>query len=250
MELSKKIGTCIKNGIMKKNISQQNLAKIMKVDKSTVSHWINGRAIPPGGKLLYLIELLDIIPELFPWYGQVESEKPVREEMKQVWQSIHSLNQKMEFLAAGKTLPPTHSFAGPISKRKLHIVVIEDDCLLTEVVEKFLGSKFPSFEIQIFSTGEEAMSFLEAKGNKTSLILLDLRLPKMSGLEVLKKLASDDILRKIPVFLMTAQQEAIVETLKYGIIGMLEKPFKLGKLAEELHKLDLDWPLKKRLDVS
>jgi len=75
----KKIGLIIRNGRIKKNLSQKDLAKMVGVNQSHVSKWENDESVPTGDTLLNLADILDIVPELFPGYKKEESPPPIEE---------------------------------------------------------------------------------------------------------------------------------------------------------------------------
>lgn len=68
------------------------------------------------------------------------------------------------------------------------------------------------------------MEQIKANRNDLALVLLDLQLPRMSGLEVLKILNEEEELRGVPVIVMTADQSAEVECLKLGAMDFIPKP--------------------------
>jgi two-component system response regulator FixJ len=106
-------------------------------------------------------------------------------------------------------------------KDKLHIAVVDDDRSVREALENFISSV--GYEVDLFESAEE---FLEsAEINNTACLVLDLRMPGMSGLELQHKLRDKG--RNTPVIIVTAHGEdtARTEALAAGAVAFLNKPF-------------------------
>lgn len=108
-------------------------------------------------------------------------------------------------------------------------------------------------KIVVVTDGEEALDFIFANGkfsNRTDekeprVILLDLKLPKVSGLEVLEKIKSDPIKKLIPVVVLTSSNEEkdIVESYRLGVNSYIVKPVDFEKFVEAVKELGLYWLL-------
>lgn len=94
----------------------------------------------------------------------------------------------------------------------------------------------------IFCTGPHAVRKLEAR---PELILLDLKLPRVDGMEVLRRLKSDAQTRSIPVIMLTGSTESkdIAEASRLGAAGFIAKPVNFQRLSEVTPRLDLSWML-------
>ena len=79
------------------------------------------------------------------------------------------------------------------------ILIIEDDALISRMYKKALS--FEGFEVAVARNGREGLE--EAQRTSPELILLDIMMPKMNGLEVLQRLKADEKLKKIPVVVLT-----------------------------------------------
>jgi two-component system response regulator len=95
--------------------------------------------------------------------------------------------------------------------------------------------------------GEEALSFLFS-GKMTSIpkvILLDLKMPKVDGIEVLQKLKSDENKKVIPVVVLTSSKEErdIVESYKLGVNAYIVKPVDFDKFVKAISEIGFFWLL-------
>lgn len=102
------------------------------------------------------------------------------------------------------------------------ILVVDDDKMNLAVAKDLLE---PQYEVSCAISGPEALKYLQS--NTPSMLLLDLHMPKMSGLEVLEKLHTMDRVKDIPVIFLTAdtKSETEVEIFKAGAMDYIQKPF-------------------------
>ncbi len=94
--------------------------------------------------------------------------------------------------------------------------------------------------------GEEALEYLRSESNKKPcVILLDLKMPKMDGIEFLKIAKADEGLKKIPVVMLTTsrQEQDVVESFKLGVAGYIVKPADYKKFVEAIRTINLCWTL-------
>ena len=92
--------------------------------------------------------------------------------------------------------------------------------------------------------GEEAINFLFSQNHPNpKLILLDLKMPKVDGLEVLKRLKSDPIKKAIPVVVLTSSKEErdIIESYHLGVNAYVVKPVDFEQFMEAVAQLGLFW---------
>ena len=105
---------------------------------------------------------------------------------------------------------------------KRRILIVEDELINQEMLKIVLDDVY---DIISAETGAEALARL-AEGSETiSLVLLDLNLPDMHGLEVLKQMKADSRSARIPVIVMTAEKDAEVESLTLGASDCISKPY-------------------------
>lgn len=102
------------------------------------------------------------------------------------------------------------------------ILIVEDE----QIHQMMLGNMLEEgYDLLYASDGVEALEQIKANRNSLALVLLDLQMPRMSGLEVLKVMKEEKELRNIPVIVATADQNAEVECLKNGAMDFIPKPY-------------------------
>jgi len=112
--------------------------------------------------------------------------------------------------------------------KKNIILLVEDDELDVISVERSLAKLDIEFELHKAHNGKEALVMLTQSGNNITpdVILLDLNMPKMNGIEFLKVIRKDDERKNVKVFIMTTSAEIIDRTIaeQLGISGYIIKP--------------------------
>ena len=88
---------------------------------------------------------------------------------------------------------------------------------------------FCKFDHVAVANGKEAVLALRDKNNRFDLILLDLQMPEMDGFEVLQTIKDDEVINKVPVIVMSGNDEAsvIARCLKFGAIDYFVKPVRI-----------------------
>ncbi|MBT3260064.1 MAG: response regulator [Deltaproteobacteria bacterium] len=126
------------------------------------------------------------------------------------------------------------------------ILLIEDDQVDAMTVKRALKEIKVTNRLDIMQNGEEALSFLRNPENeKPGIILLDLNMPKMNGIEFLKIAKRDETLKRIPVVVLTtskAEQDK-VDSFDLGVVGYMLKPVDYIKFVEVVRTIDLYWTL-------
>jgi DNA-binding response OmpR family regulator len=121
-----------------------------------------------------------------------------------------------------------------------HLLLLEDDADIRLGLEQHL--KREGFHLSSFGTGREALRFLTQSvtgGGKADVALLDLTLPDMDGLDVLRAIRSDAHYRTLPVILVTARHEEIdrVLGLELGADDYITKPFSNRELVARIRAI-------------
>jgi two-component system response regulator len=132
--------------------------------------------------------------------------------------------------------------------KEQYILLVEDnpdDELLTR---RALKKHNISNEIKVARDGVEALDFLFGEGVKKmgrfpEIILLDLNLPKINGLEVLKKIRETDTTKLLPVIILTTSNEDIdrIESYKLGANSYVRKPVNFEQFSEAIRQLGVYW---------
>jgi DNA-binding response OmpR family regulator len=108
-------------------------------------------------------------------------------------------------------------------------------------------------QVLVVGDGEEALNFLFAKGkfsnrnqaSRPKIVLLDLKLPKIDGLEVLREIKGNPATKMIPVIVLTSSKEEsdIVESYMMGVNSYIVKPVDFDKFVDAVRDLGLYWLL-------
>ena len=134
---------------------------------------------------------------------------------------------------------------------QVEILLVEDNPNDAELTMR--GLKKANFLNKVYwvKDGQEGLDFLYRTGayaardddNHPELILLDLKMPKINGIEVLQRIKSDERLRSIPVVVMTSsnEQSDITESYRLGANGYVVKPVEFGAFAEAISKIGMFW---------
>jgi CheY-like chemotaxis protein len=128
----------------------------------------------------------------------------------------------------------------------VNILLVEDDYLDTMIVERNLRKMNVIHKLFIARNGQEALDMLRGNGYEKinplpSIIMLDINMPRMNGLEFLSELRADKQLKDIKVFIMTTsdQDEDRVATEKMGVSGYIVKPFNLNNSSSSKDSFNL-----------
>jgi len=123
--------------------------------------------------------------------------------------------------------------------RNLHIIIAEDDIDDGEIIEQSFA-KHPDFiKISIVKNGKELLEFLKNGLEKPDVILTDINMPIINGLEALAEISNDTELSKITAFAYSTSINPIYESkcMQYGVKAFLIKPFVLEEFDDIPHKI-------------
>ena len=108
------------------------------------------------------------------------------------------------------------------SVEKRRVLLVEDEFINQQLLQMILQD---AYEVIPAETGARALEILHSQFETLSLILLDLNLPDLHGLDVLREVQADVRFARIPVIVMTADSNAEVECLALGAIDFIPKPY-------------------------
>ena len=138
-----------------------------------------------------------------------------------------------------------------MNNNEVELLLVEDDPNDVELALIALRKHKLANKIHVVRDGEEALDFLFARGayaqrgsnGPPKVILLDLKLPKVSGLEVLKAVKDDPRTRAVPVVVMTSSREQrdMVEGYRLGVNSYIQKPVDFIQFQETIKQLGLYW---------
>ena len=136
---------------------------------------------------------------------------------------------------------------------EVEILLVEDNPTDAELTIRALKKRNLANSLEWVKDGAEALEFIFATGKYADrninhvpkVILLDLRLPKVDGLEVLQKIKSDERTKMIPVVIITSSKEEkdITESYKLGVNSYISKPVEFENFSESVAKLGYYWML-------
>ena len=141
--------------------------------------------------------------------------------------------------------------------RPVEVLLVDDNPADVELMIRAMRKNKLVGEVHVAKDGEEALDFLFAKGAYADridkplprIIILDLRLPQIDGMEVLKTIKADERTREIPLIVMTSSEEEkdMTESYKFGIDRYIVKPKDFARLETALSELSIYWLLWKEL---
>jgi CheY-like chemotaxis protein len=130
------------------------------------------------------------------------------------------------------------------------ILMVEDDPKDVELTLTALEEYKLANEVVVTRDGEEALDYLYCRGNfqtrthdNPAVLLLDLKLPKVDGLEVLQQIKSDEKLRMIPVVVLTSSREErdMVASYTLGVNAYVVKPVDFHEFVNAIKELGIFW---------
>lgn len=130
------------------------------------------------------------------------------------------------------------------------ILIVDDSSKDVELAIAALAEKNLANEVAIAEDGEEALDYLYHRGKfskrekgNPAVILLDIKMPKMNGIEVLKHIRSSTELKLIPVIMVTSSREErdLVESYKLGANSYVVKPVDIAQFMDAIKTLGQFW---------
>ena len=140
--------------------------------------------------------------------------------------------------------------------KEVEILLVEDNPTDAELAIRALKKNNFANNLVWVKDGAEALDFIFASGaytqrsvvNGPKVILLDLRLPKVDGMEVLRRVKEDERTRMIPVVVLTSSKEDrdVAESYQLGVNSFISKPVEFDEFAKTVAELGLYWLLVNR----
>jgi two-component system, response regulator len=135
----------------------------------------------------------------------------------------------------------------------IDILLIEDNPNDAELTVRVLKKNNIANAIHVIPDGAEALEFFFAEGkysgrdmnNSPKIVILDLKLPKVDGIEILKRVKSDDRTKTIPIVVLTSSKEEsdVIKSYKLGANSYIVKPVDFQKFADSIRDLGYYWLL-------
>lgn len=139
------------------------------------------------------------------------------------------------------------------SRKVVEILIVEDNPDDLQLALRALKKANLTNKIEVARDGVEALDFIFCRGqfserdiaNRLSVILLDLKLPKIDGLQVLKEIKSDPRTQMIPVVMLTSSKEQndIIESYKFGVNSYIVIPVDFNRFAAAVRDVGMFWLL-------
>jgi CheY-like chemotaxis protein len=132
-----------------------------------------------------------------------------------------------------------------------NILLVEDEEAHAELTKRAIRKSGNANRLDVVTSGEEALDYLfnrenyadKSKYPMPGLILLDIKLPGIDGIEVLKTIKEDQVLRKIPVIMLTSSERDvdIARSYTHYANSYLTKPVGLKEFEERIKQMDFYW---------
>ena len=117
----------------------------------------------------------------------------------------------------------------------MDVLIVDDSAAIRKILQRVLKqAELPLGAVHEAGDGVEALATL--KDNKVDLILSDINMPNMDGLELLGKLKSDDALKAVPIIMVSTEgsQTKVLEAVQLGAAGYVRKPFTPDQIKDKL----------------
>jgi two-component system response regulator len=143
---------------------------------------------------------------------------------------------------------------------EVEILLAEDNPRDAEMTQRALRKINFANKVHWVKDGEAALNYLTRQGeyadrptsSNPKLVLLDIKMPKVDGIEVLRQIKSSENLKKIPVVVMTSSNEErdVIESYRLGVNSYIVKPVEFSAFAETVARAGLYWILTNRAPGS
>ena len=140
---------------------------------------------------------------------------------------------------------------------QMEILLVEDNPTDAEMTLRALRRNNLANKVHWVKDGEQALEFMFRTGayagrdpaTVPKLIMLDIKMPKVDGIEVLRRIKADERTRKVPVVVMTSSNEErdVVESYRLGVNSYIVKPVQFESFLETVAKIGLYWVITNRV---
>lgn len=131
------------------------------------------------------------------------------------------------------------------------IMLVEDDEVDVMTVKRALRDLKVENQLIAVNNGEQAVDYFENGANELPcFILLDLNMPRMNGIELLKIIKADDRLKSIPVIVLTTSNEERdkIDSFKLSVAGYMIKPVEYQQFVEVIKEIQVYWTISEKPD--
>ena len=125
-----------------------------------------------------------------------------------------------------------------MSRNDLTVLAVDDDVINLKLLKSMLLKSGRVSEVIEAKNGSDAIGELKSD-NKIDLVLLDIIMPVMGGLDVLKVVRADDNLKQVPIIVLTTDETKRAEALEFGANSFLMKPIRKEELIEKINSVIL-----------
>jgi len=128
---------------------------------------------------------------------------------------------------------------------EIEVLLVEDNASDIELTLRALQKRNLANRVVVARDGVEALELLEGPTPQPKVVLLDLKLPKLNGLEVLRRLKSNERTKRIPVVVLTSSHEEpdVEESYRLGVNSYIVKPVDFESFASAVAEVGLYWLL-------
>ena len=135
---------------------------------------------------------------------------------------------------------------------EVEILLVEDDPADAEMTMRALRRHHLANKIHWLQDGEQALDYMLGQGQLPKLVLLDLKMPKVDGMEVLRRLKGERATQAVPVVIMTSSNEErdVVESYNLGANSYIVKPVQFDAFLDTVAKIGLYWLLTNRVPLE
>lgn len=124
-----------------------------------------------------------------------------------------------------------------MSDKKLTVLAVDDDMINLKLLKSMLMKTQRVAEVIEAKNGADAIDVLKARGKEIDIILLDIIMPVMGGIEMLQIVRADDNLHQLPIIVLTTDETKKSEALECGANGFLMKPVRERDVVSKIEQL-------------